>query len=323
MSFGKLAWFTTSRGQFYMKIAATGTAFGIFSIQYLPHTFLLNHYRDFVGLRRNGKPYPLTAELKNTFDKVLDDIKVPAFSRKFLEPFMVYGYDVWHAGSIYGYCGAKIGLPINYTYKKPGEIDKSGIIINDEFVNWNRKEARSLLEALILPENAKKFAIAREIFMVDNHNAIIQPLISCFLFFTYYILTSSINERMQLFDKPRQLRYFIYGALGLFMWGIWAMQKDVMTRYYEYDADERASKLGIEYTKGGLEFYSKVIQRNIALRELGGSNGAKTYTKGGNDTITFREKHIPNTSRKQFFEQALKDHETGNVSDTEAELAIA
>ena len=50
--------------------------------------------------------------------------------------------------------------------------------------------------------------------------------------------------------------------------------------------DGAAAGMGRGYAEGGVEFYTKVLQRNVALRELMGSEGEGVFTVKGNDEVS-------------------------------------
>jgi hypothetical protein len=76
----------------------------------------------------------------------------------------------------------------------------------------------------------------------------------------------------------------------------------MMTKYYERWADRKTGKLSLDYAKGGVEFYSKILQRNMALRGLMGPSGEKMYTLYGNDVEFLRQSHVPYSERKKNME---------------------
>lgn len=54
----------------------------------------------------------------------------------------------------------------------------------------------------------------------------------------------------------------------------------------EEDGDGAAAAMGMSYMEGGVEFYSKILGRNVALRQLMGKDGEKLYTVMGNDEVS-------------------------------------
>jgi len=82
-----------------------------------------------------------------------------------------------------------------------------------------------------------------------------------------------------------------------------------LTKFYEERADTQASALGLNYAKGGVEFYTKLTRRNIAAREMMGVEGEKLYTKYGNcNSELLRQRHIPISIRKERAEKRVQKY---------------
>lgn len=239
----------------------------------------------------------------------MNDLNFPEYKKNGVQPFMVFGFDIWHAGFLTSRFGVLIGIPINFTYTDKSTVDKESIAINNEPVNWNREDSQQLIDSLILSDDAKKYAIAREILMSDGHNLTIQSLTSSIIAGTCYGFTAHMNDSLNNWAKPRILRLSFYSIMAAFFWGLYTMQKDALIRYTESGVDEHLAQLGPAYVKGGHEFYDKIANRNAALRTLLGPSGQNLYTANGNDVIWLRQKKLPISYRKQFFGDKLKTPE--------------
>ncbi|KAK0098246.1 hypothetical protein PV326_010145 [Microctonus aethiopoides] len=303
----RLKWFVSPQGRNTMGAIATVGAFSVFSVSYLPKSLFLDKYHDFVTVRKYNEPLSVTPHLQKLWTEVLHDLNLSEFYKLLLKPFMVCGFDVWHEGSLRTKYGSIIGLPVNFTYHDIESIDKNQIIINNEPLNLSRDDAKKFLESFLLSDDGKKYAIAHEILMTDNYNIVIQSVVSALLTGGVYVLSAHLNESLSMFDKPRTIRVVMYLVIASFFWGVWAMQKDILTRRYESSVDEKISQLGPKYVKGAVEFYDKMLQRNIALRTLLGTQGEKAYTCKGNEQFIIRMKKLPITHRKNFFEEKLKN----------------
>jgi len=160
-----------------------------------------------------------------------------------------------------------------------------------------------LQDSLVLSENAQKFGIARNIALSDTHHVFVHGGMGMFTIALYYFLSYNANNMLYGLYKPRSFRTVVYAGLGTFCYGIWAVSRDLITKLHENYADKRAGTININYAKGGVEFYSKTLQRNMALRSLMGPKGEKTYTLFGNDVEFLRERHVPFTRRKHNLEK--------------------
>ena len=63
------------------------------------------------------------------------------------------------------------------------------------------------------------------------------------------------------------------------------MVKAAFNRYINREVDRRAAQISPEYAAGGVEYYEKVMQRNIALRELGGKGQVQVHWEGGHQGV--------------------------------------
>ena len=147
--------------------------------------------------------------------------------------------------------------------------------------------------SLLLSDSAQKYAIAREVCKANTQNVAVQAFLNMASCYAYYYLTYSFNRKANMFSRPLQLRVTLYTLLGGIVFTTWMFLKDFTTYRWEEDADEKAAGISEEYAQGALEFYSKILQRNLAMRSLLGDEGPKLYTSLGNDRETFRTKHVP------------------------------
>lgn len=99
----------------------------------------------------------------------------------------------------------------------------------------------------------------------------------------------------------------MYSILTGFGYGLWALFRDGTQHYYEREADETLASLGPEVASAGVRFYEKQLTKNISIRGLSGDHSV--YTSKGNLTFLFRNRHVPLTERKTFFEKKLKELE--------------
>ncbi|XP_023943977.1 transmembrane protein 177 isoform X2 [Bicyclus anynana] len=256
--------------------------------------------------KSEGKPVELPNDLHKTYQKCMDLLKLPETHRKLIEPFSVFGFDLFHAGSTSSRFGALVGIPVNFTYKNLEDIEKQNIQVNQKTLNLKSEIGNKLGEALILPDKVKEFAICREILMTQNNKVMFESSYPFICLFFAYNLSQYCNRRYNLYNAPQGIRGVIYSIVGLFSLGTYFLMKDMTEVYYETVADKKLCELGPDYIKSGVTFYDKLLQRNQALRELMGKEGEKKYTINGNENYLIRQPHIALVHRKQYFEHRLK-----------------
>lgn len=110
----------------------------------------------------------------------------------------------------------------------------------------------------------------------------------------------------------------MYTIVSLFAFGVWALLKDGTEFYYERATDEILCTLGgSDLINAGVRFYDKIINKNIAIRGL--TNNVEVYSAKGNLNFLFRNKSIPLTERKEFFEAKLRELEKNPAETTNGE----
>lgn len=148
------------------------------------------------------------------------------FESNFMMPFMVSGFDLHHIGSSKFRYGALTGIPINFTYTVPADIDKADIIIRGKPIDWNSQGGKLLEESLVLKEDEQIFAITRELRQLQTNQVFLDSLYSTGTIAAYYIFTSTVNNKMNLFYRPLSLRIFLYTIAGFFCFGVYAFITD-------------------------------------------------------------------------------------------------
>lgn len=227
-----------------------------------------------------------------------------------LEAFVAYGQDMVHKGSLQIRSGAIVGIPFHFRYQEITDIDKNRLTLKNLSIDWNSEEGEKFADSLILSENAKKFAIAREIYYVLGHHIKIDCGLVILNFGAAYCGYYALKELYQLKHRMRLFgRMTILGALGMAAMGTYSFVSDVFQRRRDRRALIRTSELGNDFVEGGIEFYTKLLQRNNALYHLLGKEGQKCYTAGGNERISFRMKHLPITFQRDMLKEILAKNE--------------
>jgi len=272
------------------------------------HTLLLDKYRDAVQLYKNGFESEITAEMNSKIQQVVNDLKLSEKYKGYLQCFYVPTLDPVHMGSFKLRGGAYVGIPQNFNYKSTGDIERDLITMKRKPVSWNSDGGHLFQDSLILSDNAQKFAIARELCHLNTGYVYNYALISCGALYVQYLSSVYLNIKTYGHQRPSSYRYTLYTLVGVFTFSLWAFVTDSLTKYYEKKADEGASSLGLNYARGGVELYTKVVRRNMAAREIMGADGEKLFTKYGNTNHElFRQRHIPVSLRKEQAEKRVQE----------------
>jgi len=303
MSFFK--YFASAKGRNVTFYASVAASIGAFSINFFPDTFLLWKHRDIVAAYKDGEKREVSDTIKKRFEFAVELLKVPDFERKHIKPFVVTGFDLYHIGSTKFRFGGLLGIPVNYTYTAPADISKSSITIRGQPIDWNSHGGKLLEQSLVLSDDEQVFGILREILQLWNNSVYLNSSYSTGSVVAYYIATNTLNSKLRLFSRPLSLRVVMYGIVGFFMYGVYSFLTDFTQVKYDKGTDETLAALGRTYIEAGIRFYDKILKKNIACRELTGDESE--YTALGNENFLFRQKRVPLTSRKAFFEEKLKE----------------
>ena len=263
---------------------------------------------NFISLpSRDGKPVSVPENINSLYQEVLEDLKIHEIDRKFIKPFMCFGFDTFQAGISGLKTGGIIGIPVNFTYKTARDLEANRLMINKVPVDWARQETEDLAQSLVLSQEAQKFAIAREILNFQEFNKLWDCIVASILFISSYAFCQWIKHKYDMYNKPLASRLILYTVGGFGGVGIYFAQKDFLRKRAERKVDEKLSQISPTYVKGGLEFYSKLLARNIAHRSLLDKHGHELFTEDGNFAYFIRQKTTPITKRKSLFESRIKE----------------
>ncbi|XP_069194983.1 transmembrane protein 177 isoform X2 [Procambarus clarkii] len=302
-----MSWAVSPSGRRVVRVLSIAGAAGSFLVYYLPNTYLLNTYKNVTKLYRKGIEVPVSKQITSLVKEVMDDLQLTDLQRKSISTYTSYGFDLFHAGSTSVKTGGILGIPINFSFSSDN-FDRQGIAVNNEPVPWSTAAGESLKQSIILSKDAKKFGIAREITSLSTVQPFVNGAFTAAIVGMVYTMSSTVNANFNLYARPRSLRMVWYVLVYSFGGILWALCKDVSTVGYEGDVDKAVADISNTYAAGGLEFYEKVLQRNVALRSLMGVNGEAIYTAYGNDQVLLRTKHLPFTVRRDYMKTRVEEY---------------
>lgn len=166
------------------------------------------------------------------------------------------------------------------------------------------------MESLIFSESAQKFSIAREVILTDNFRLLIKSMSFSLTLMPMYALGHVVLSSLPTNQfKLKTLTFILLCSVGVF---IYLLARKVIENLYQNNADEIVSDISQEYIRGGIEYYEKLIQRNLALRNII-PDGKNIYTEQGNEVGIVRVlSELPLTFRKKKLEHKLKNYESTN-----------
>lgn len=254
-----------------------------------------------------GKETPLGFRIQKRIQEVMNDLKLSDDVRNVIQPFSVVGLDLLHAGTLNNKYGAILGIPANFI--NTVEQLYKNMRLKEQSIDWTRQDAQILLNAVMLSENAQKFAIACEILRIQAEEPYFNSYLLALIIAVLWTLYNAITYKFKLYGQNVILCRMLYSSFTIFGAILWFGIKDYRSYHLDKKDDETLCNLGAEYIKGGQEFFEKTLLRNRALRSLLGEEGKRIYTAYGNEHTFLRQKHVPLTYRKDFFDSRLQNLE--------------
>ncbi|KAI5628516.1 transmembrane protein 177 [Silurus asotus] len=281
----------------------------VFTADIFYHVFPETTYRKLYQAWSKGAPTTLSEKLKDVFVQVLKDSAVG--SPGSYTAFAAYGFHPVGAGIPWLPSGAHIGIPSNFnsTPDEPSGITDRTILINGKEVDWDSETGNTLRNALVVSEDAQKFAVAREVARLKCAGPILHAAVAPTCLAGAWIYSVALKQIFGLFARSVILRAGV-NALALGLGAVsYFLASDTVNQRLEFYSDRRAASLSKSYAKGGVEFYEKILLRNQTLRLLMGPKGAEMYTPSGNlfPASLMSMKHAPYTARRDRILSLLKD----------------
>ncbi|KAJ3592588.1 hypothetical protein NHX12_007715 [Muraenolepis orangiensis] len=282
---------------------------GLLAANMFYHTFPGLSFRQLYQAWSRGKPISLSDQLQGLFQQVLEDygVRSPAG----YSCFASYGFHPVAAGAPWLPGGAHVGLPANFdsTAQDPGGITQRSVYVDGEAVAWDSEAGGALRDALVFSPAAQRFAVAREVARLDVGGPLVSAVVAPVSLGLVWVYSAALKQMLGLHGGPAPLR----GAANLAALGLGALThllvSEAVSQWVEYGSDRRAAAVSPDYTRGGVEFYDKLLSHNRTLRALMGPKGEKVYAASGNifPAHLLQLKHAPYTSRRDFLLSLLKN----------------
>lgn len=157
------------------------------------------------------------------------------------------------------------------TDKKPEDTEEQHQSADEGIVkrlNKDSPEVQQYANSLILSDKAKKFIIARELFMADSYRVFSMFAVITISGLIALTISRSAVKALKLADAHVTQRLSVYSLGGLLGYCNFIAVADASNQGYIVEADKKAASLNKEYYEGAMEYFEKTIERNKAMREL-------------------------------------------------------
>jgi len=282
-------WFSTLKGQKVVGSIWIGlSAFG--ALYHLaPHWFFLNQIKSIYQSYNKGFKTQVQNEMLDLLNTVVTDMNLSDQETQSLNVFISSLSEPNGWGELGKNC--LLGYPDYFHYNSTEDVPMNQMRIGTHATGAGNSNltggqiesplGKSFAESLVLTDNAKKFAFAREIERTRTQPFMTHGVFSfCYILLTYN-LARILNKRLELLKRPPLFRGLMYMGLWPFMVFGYFMTKDAYNRHMEKALDKSAAGISPDYSQGGVEYYNKILQRNVSIREFQGESGRSLYTGKG------------------------------------------
>jgi len=273
-----------------------------------PHNFLPRWFVNTFQKMRNedGEELKTTEKTEYLFNRELAESGIDNDNLADIMTWVCPGDDVTAKGMVASRFRCMIGMPQYFDYDSPADVETVDLdrILNlksspfyrrmrqkiedifgsesesKEKIDWESPAGVAYKEALVLSPLAKRFSMTRVIHETDRIH-IMYGFVAAFLGteFAIYLYKKSIENMTAAEKRVYRSRYLI--ATWAIGFTLWYFGCKIRNNFFEQTADVAAASYGPDLAKGGIEFYDKMLARNVALRELLGKEGEKRFTPQG------------------------------------------
>jgi len=200
--------------------------------------------------------------------------------------------------------GFVVGLPKIFLLESIDDVDLNNLTVGKKNLSVDQQtteRASELKNSMVLSGSAKKFLIAREmnrglhVFpgLEETKLLLVLPL-------SFYVFHFFVFKNLNLELTSRFTRLIWTGICSLFPGLVYITARNIQRDSIERNIDLAASSMGPDYASGGVEWYSKMMARHLALRDLlpDGKGKLQYNLKGEEFQPLIFNKHRPLSTRK-------------------------
>lgn len=269
-------------------------------------TFLGEYYAKYLQkYKAKNEPVNVKLILDFQFKTVLQDLKFTKWNSQYLHLFINKKLDPVSFGSTETNCGVWVGVPEYYQETSEEGIINTNILIDGKPVKWDSADGKKFLNSLMLSNNATKFLIARELTLRHSYYAHFSSILPVIMFSFACISGEHLYKKLKLHHRPLALSLTVGSCALLVFSGFTLFLNDALYFFYDKVAEDEVSSMGVSYLDGGIEYYSKKIERNKALRNLM-KKGHKYYSAEGNENNIWTAKGMPETVKLNILKEKLE-----------------
>lgn len=255
---------------FYLLVGGCSIA----NVLYMsPHGSLIDSVKDYYEHYSEDKPTVIRPKLQQLIEECMKDIGMSE-EEKILTKCVIA--NVYEQPRSYGYFYGKVFnrvlvlLPQFFNHQSEEDFDKkntSEAIPVRLDLSENSQDYRQFQSSLMLSDEAKKFAIARELQRSTKGYHRWEATMGVIMVFTAYLVSRVVNTQLKLHKGPRFTRMATYMTLAMTHFIMFLYNSKYMKNSQETEFDEAVARISKSYARGGVELYLKETARHLYIRQ--------------------------------------------------------
>lgn len=285
---------------------------GIFLIQFTiigPHRFLIEKLRQIF----TGSTSDPEANISDNFPTLLAEC-IDQNEAKGVKAMFVCG-NCYSQPKSFGESDQKVLLliPDHFKNENVNQVSNFGTCKHDNLSSDYKSVVipQDVLGTMVLSENAKKYAIQRELIRTTKSYFHQHGMLAAIVILSNYIVTRITNDRLNTFKLPLSQRLIFYGFTSLFHFYMYQTCSSVLGAAQELELVEMTARQSESLAKGGLEFYTKEKARNLAKRSLFPQDFEKKFNLKGDKLNWNLTRSLPLDERIQLCQNIIPLHQAG------------
>jgi len=238
-----------------------------------PHGSQIDSVKDYYEHYSEDKPTVIRPKLQQLIVECMKDIGMSE-EEKLLTKCVIA--NVYEQPRSYGYFHGKIFnrvlvlLPQFFNHQSEEDFNKkntSEAIPVQLDLSENSQEYRQFQSSLMLSDEAKKFAIAKELQRSTKGYHRWEAAMGVIMGFTAYLISRVVNTQFGLLKEPRSARMAAYMTLAVAHFIMFFYTFKLMKNSQETEFDEAVARISKSYARGGVELYLKETARHLYIRQ--------------------------------------------------------
>lgn len=231
---------------------------------------------------------------------------MPASKEKQIDLFVAHTVKPQYHGCFQMRGYTLIGLPTNFQWKSEEDFMNFKEESKISFP-WGDPAAKDMKAALLMPDDEKRFLLARQLGYVDSNHVWAALGIPMSIYIVGFMSGYALNVKLGNFEHNVRRRpgkpYIIFGAIAVVGFCLNLVVKDSYQCLLDKGADRYAALMGPDVCMAGYNYYNKQMNANIAARKMVPGFEEKITALGNEKTGIFRVKNLPLNSRRNYMKQ--------------------